>query len=221
MSPREDFKFLPILLDIDNQNILIVGGGKVAHRKVKTLLNYNLSITIISPDCIDELNNLAQNNPKINLIKDKYIKEYFNFKDFKLVFAATDDPRLNQEISEEAKSRGILANVVTSLEGNHFLMPAIIHKNDLQIAISSSGKSPLLARKLKESIEESVIPDINVSIEALAAIRKYVKAHYPDNYTLRKKIYNEVLNSPEALNSLNNGDIDIANLIQSIVGEQK
>lgn len=221
MSPREGFKFLPILLDIHNQNILIIGGGKVALRKVKTLLNYEVFLTIITPECIEELEDLANEHEQINLIKDKFLKEYFDYKEFKLVFAATDDPKINQQISSLAKERGILANVITSVEDNHFLMPAIIHKENMQIAISSSGKSPLMARKVKEAIEENIIPDLNVSTEALAAIRKYVKVNYPDNFSLRKKIYNKVLNSPDLIKQLSKSDSDIETLINSIVRELK
>ena len=220
MLHKETSKFLPVYLYVDGQNALVVGGGKVAARKISILQNYNLTIYVVSPQFsseVIELNNLRPNS--IQLINEEFNHKHLDIKPFVVVFATTDNHQLNVSIAKLAKEKGVIANLATSLEDNHFIMPAIIKKNDYQIAISTSGTSPLLAKIIKEELSNEFTPKLSAYSRILREIRKFMKEHHNDDFALRKKVYNKVLNSPDILNKLDSGSKSLEETLNLLIRE--
>lgn len=143
-------RFFPIILSLKEQRILVVGGGKVAARKIGKLLEADAQIEVVAPDLIPELEALARDK-KIIWKKMFYQTQLLN--GVTIVIAATSDSELNRRITVEARERRILVNTVNQAVDSDFIFPAQIRRGDLLIAISTSGTQPALARKIREEME--------------------------------------------------------------------
>lgn len=143
-----DKNFFPIFVDLKNKNILVVGAGKIAFRKVDTLLNYGANITIITRVIKEEkFLNLKNINIKIGEFEETLLDDKF------LVIAATDNPEFNRYIFELCNSKNILVNNITSKEEMNCRFASILETDEYQIGISAKGnpvKSKALKNKLKE-----------------------------------------------------------------------
>ena len=124
-------KFFPVSIDINNKNILVIGAGKIALRKVETLLNYNCNIIVITKDILEE----------------KFLENIF------LVVVATDNEALNKDISQLCMSNNILVNNITSKDDMNVRFASIYEKDDIQIAISANG-NPKKAIEIKNKIKD-------------------------------------------------------------------
>ncbi|MGD8408361.1 MAG: bifunctional precorrin-2 dehydrogenase/sirohydrochlorin ferrochelatase, partial [Thiohalophilus sp.] len=147
-------KFLPIFLDIRDKPCLVVGGGGIAARKVFLLLRAGAKVTVVSPQLCHEL------EEKDQLGEIQWIKRAFTDEDIEhqsLAIAATNNETVNSQIAELARSKNIPVNVVDHPELGTFTMPSIIDRSPVQIAISTGGASPVLARLLRSRLE-TVIP---------------------------------------------------------------
>ncbi len=147
--------FCPLHIDLNNQECLVIGGGKVAGRKVNTLLAYRAAVTVLSPDLSQELASLLEAG-KINYQADIYRPVYLEHKF--LVVCATADEVINRRAAEECISRGIPVNTVSDPEKCTFFLPAQLKKGPLTVTVSTAGKSPALARRLRDRIGESLDP---------------------------------------------------------------
>lgn len=143
--------YYPIFLNIQGKNCVVVGGGKVALRKVKMLLDCGANVTVISPKFLPELYRLAENED-IHLIHRDY--EIGDLEDATIVIAATDGKKINQRVADEAKTIGALVNVVDDLDHSEFIVPAFFRRGELTIAVSTSGMSPALAKKIRTILEQ-------------------------------------------------------------------
>ena len=132
-------KFFPVSIDINNKNILVIGAGKIALRKVETLLNYNCNIIVITKDILEEKFLELEKNNKIKILKNQEFEEKF-LENIFLVVVATDNEALNKDISQLCMSNNILVNNITS-------------KDDIQIAISAGG-NPKKAVEIKNKIKD-------------------------------------------------------------------
>ncbi len=143
--------FYPIFLNIRSRRCVVVGGGQVALRKVRTLLEHEANVELISPHLCSELNQLAGVG-EISVLRRGYragdLQEAF------IVIAATNDNDINLEIVEEARRTGVLVNVVDDAESSNFILPSYIRRGDVTIAISTAGRSPALARKIRTRLEK-------------------------------------------------------------------
>ena len=146
--------YLPIFLKVEDRPCLVVGGGKVAARKVSLLMRAGASITTVSPVLGDELRVLLEQGAIAHVARDFQDED---IDDCVLVIAATDDEAVNRSVSELANSRRIPVNVVDSPDLCSFIMPSIIDRSPVQIAVSTGGASPVLARLLRSRLE-SYIP---------------------------------------------------------------
>ena len=131
-------KFFPVSIDLNNKNVLVIGAGKIALRKIETLLNYNCNITVITKEILEEKFLELEKNNKIKIFKNQEFEEKF-LENIFLVITATDNEILNKEISQLCMSKNILVNNVTS-------------KDDIQIAISANG-NPKKAVEIKNKIK--------------------------------------------------------------------
>ena len=144
-------KFFPVSIDINNKNILVIGAGKIALRKVETLLNYNCNIIVITKDILEEKFLELEKNNKIKILKNQEFEEKF-LENIFLVVVATDNEVLNKNISQLCMSKNILVNNVTSKDDMNIRFASIYEKDDIQIAISANG-NPKKAVKIKNKIK--------------------------------------------------------------------
>lgn len=173
MSSKSDRKrvYYPAFLDITAKRCLVVGGGKVAERKVAMLLQFNAHVTVVGPVITRTLLKL-DNESKI-----EYFQRTYRAKDLDntaLVFACTDNSAINDKIKTEAARKKIPVNVVDNPDLCDFIVPSIIRKGDLTIAISTSGELPLLSKKLRQKIEELVTDDYLEYLHIIGEFRKHL-----------------------------------------------
>lgn len=164
-------KYYPLFADLNNKNVLVIGGGNVAERKVITLLKANADITVIAPQITKRINQFA-NKKKIILIKREFKSS--DIKNFWLVFAATDNIKVQQVIYKECEKKKIFLNIVDIPDYCSFIVPSIIKRGDLILAISTSGKSPALAKVLRKSLEKKFQRNWDVILNNLAKERKKI-----------------------------------------------
>ena len=185
--------FLPVFLQIRDQSCLVVGGGAVAARKVELLLQAGGRVTVVAPELGEALQSLYQAG------RIGYRSAAFSPADLEgclLVIAATDDPAVNRRVSELCQARAIPVNVVERPELCSFIMPAIIDREPVLIAVSTGGSSPVLARLLRGRLE-SLIPAAYGRLAALVAgFRERVKQRIP---ALQRRVFwEQVLQGPIA-----------------------
>ncbi|MET1253579.1 siroheme synthase CysG [Aliikangiella maris] len=169
--------YLPITVQMQGRRCLIVGGGEVAARKLKHLLKAQSQVVMLSPCFSTEVKEIAlKHADSVALIGETFVPEII--KDFYLVVAATDDKFVNRQVSIAAQKQNIWVNVVDDLELSTFIMPAVIDRSPLLIAVSSSGISPVLARKIREKIEWLLPRNLGSLLERLKDLRPKIKARF-------------------------------------------
>jgi len=185
---------LPIFIKLQSQHCLVVGGGVVATRKIKQLLTADAQVFVVASDIGDELKNINESG-EVHYIKQSYNEEHLEGK--QLVIAATNDRQLNTEIAEQAKTKGILVNVVDNPEAGNFILPSIIDRSPIVIAVSTSGVAPVLTKLLSTRIE-TIVPFSYGKLAALIGqFRSLVKEKIPDRKD-RRRFWENVLDGPIA-----------------------
>jgi len=162
-------KFYPMMVDLTGKRCLVVGGGAVAERKVALLVECGAEVDVVSPKATARLTALASSG-RIRLrrrpVRAADLSGAF------LVVVATDDPRVNREVAERARRAGGLVNVADDPAACSFLVPSVIRRGDLTVAISTGGGSPALARKLRQRLEQTVGPEYEAFVAALRLLRE-------------------------------------------------
>ncbi len=163
----------PILLKLKNKKILVVGGGKIAERKVIRLLKAEADISLTSPDITDGLQKFVDEK-KLVYNNRKFIKD--DLKNVFLVIAATNDKEVNHLIFRESEKNGILVNVVDEPDYCNFYVPSIIDRGDLSVSISTKGRSPAFARILRKKLEEYLPGELSKEVTLLGDLREEQKS---------------------------------------------
>ena len=145
-------KFFPVSIDLNNKNVLVIGAGKIALRKIATLLNYNCNITVITKEILEEKFLELEKNNKIKIFKNQEFEEKF-LENIFLVVVATDNEVLNKNISQLCMNKNILVNNITSKDDMNVRFASIYEKDDIQIAISANG-NPKKAIEIKNKIKD-------------------------------------------------------------------
>lgn len=145
-------KFFPVSIDLNNKNILVIGAGKIALRKVETLMSYNCNILVITKDILEEKFLELEKSNKIKILKNQEFEEKF-LQDIFLVIAATDNEVLNKNISQLCINKNILVNNITSKDDMNVRFASIYEKDDIQIAISANA-NPKKAIEIKNKIKD-------------------------------------------------------------------
>ncbi|AJE04463.1 precorrin-2 dehydrogenase/sirohydrochlorin ferrochelatase family protein [Geobacter pickeringii] len=184
--------FFPVNLNIRGRTATIVGGGGVACRKCHALLEGGARITIIAPRLDPSLGELRDQG-LLTHIQRPY--EPGDLAGAFLVFAATDSAAVNRTVAEEAASRGILVSLADSPALGTFTMPSVVRRGELLIAVSTGGKSPALARLIREQLEEEFGPEYAEALAILGAFREKLLTVSKDT-AYNKKIFNELAASP-------------------------
>jgi siroheme synthase-like protein len=183
------FPYYPIFLDIENRNVVIIGGGEVCARKAETMLRYGARVTIVSPEFTAEIEQWA-NDAKLTIQRKRY--EVSDIEDAHIIIASTDDTAVNEQIAADARARRIPVNVVDVTHLCEFIVPAIIEKDGIQIAISTGGKSPAVARTLKEDLNRTVGPEYSEVNDLLGSLRDSAKATLPTDVD-RKQFFDGII----------------------------
>lgn len=171
------------MIDLKNKNIKIIGGGRVALRKATNFLQFGAKVTIIALKINEEFYNLEKQNNNLKIIKDSYNKEYL--KDAFLVIAATCNRKVNNHIYNYCQGNHILCNIVDSIKESSFIVPSIVKRGDLVIGVSTTGKSPNLASKIKKELELKYGTEYKEYLDVLGQIRNKVKKIYKNDYEKR------------------------------------
>jgi precorrin-2 dehydrogenase/sirohydrochlorin ferrochelatase len=183
----------------------VVGGGSVAERKVLSLLACGAKVKVVSPSLTPTLQDLASKG-KINYRRGTF--EIADLENMFLVIAATDRDEVNHRIATEAMARNMLVNVVDDPPYGNFYVPAVLRRGSLQIAISTDGKSPLLARKIKEELEERYGPEYGILVDLLGEIRHDILNKITDPRKRRELL--EAIVDDETLQLLAGGELEKA-----------
>lgn len=172
-------RYYPINLDIQNRSCLVVGGGVVATRKVATLLQCGARVTVVSPETTDTLQSMV-NSGGITLIKRPYRAQ--DLEEMFLVIGATDNKVLNRQIYQDAEKSGRLCNIADQPDLCNFILPSIVNRGDLILAISTSGKSPAFAKKLRKDLEKVYGDEYVLFLQLMGAVREKLlsRTHAPE-----------------------------------------
>ncbi len=183
--------YYPIFLDLENRPVLVVGGGAVAERKVASLVETGARVTVVSPEVTPELQKLA-NAGAVALRRRGFLPA--DLEDSILVITATDDAALQSEIAALAESNNIPVNTVDQPELCTFIVPAIVRRGDITVAISTSGSSPSLAAVLRARIEGIVTNDIARVAAVMRSVRAEVHQRFPQSEQ-RKRVFDSIIDS--------------------------
>lgn len=177
----------PIFLKMNKIQTLIVGGGNVGLEKLTFLLKSspNSNVVMVAPFFKDEVKILAKEF-NVTLILKTYNEAFLCDKD--LVIAATDNLEVNQQIYKDAKRRNVLINVADTPELCDFYLGGIVTKGNVKVAISTNGKSPTTAKRLREFFEEVLPDDVNILVENLNTYRKTLKGSFEQKVMALNKI---------------------------------
>lgn len=206
-------KYYPVFLDIADKKCIVVGGGEVAARKVKRLLDCGAHVYVISPELNLELAALKKDQ-RISHIPSAY--ESKDIHGAALVIGATDDEKTNLAISRDAREKGIAVNIVDDPQKCDFILPSIVERGDLLIAVSTCGNSPALARHLREELEARYGGEYAVFLRIMGGLRVQMKKN-----TGAGKSWFETLISSGILELIRKKDWEkVKNTVFEITGEE-
>lgn len=168
--------YYALSLNLTGRKCLVVGGGRVAERKVKSLLECNAKVTVVSPEATDILKELAQAG-KIGYEAREYCED--DLEQVFVAISATDSQELNRKVAQDCFARNIPINVVDDPEYCSFIVPAVVRRGDLTISISTGGKSPALAKKIRQELEQQYGNEYAILLEYLGRARELVLAQVP------------------------------------------
>jgi precorrin-2 dehydrogenase / sirohydrochlorin ferrochelatase len=200
-----------LLLDLklEGKTIIVVGGGSEAYRKTGSFVDSGATIWIISKDFSEDIQNLAKAK-KVALVKTE-IKNAQTFVDSlnpnpDILLAVTNNSALNLELIKAAKKLGCFVYSVDNPALSDFILPAVAHIGDVKIAVSTSGKSPAMARLLRERIEKLITPEDLLEIELQNKMRDTLKKQVVDSKERSKLLY-EMLNNDKIKHALKQGNL--------------
>ena len=166
---------LPIFINVRQNPFLVIGGGDIALRKINLLIKAQAKVDCLSPLFCEGITNLSQNGD-VNLIQKRF--ESDDIKDYAIIIASTDDSSVNALISKSAKKARIPVNVVDSPELSSFIMPSIVDRSPVIIAVSSAGRAPVLARIIRAKLETVIPSAYGVLAEIAGEYRQKVKDRF-------------------------------------------
>lgn len=197
------FGLYPINVDLTNRDVLVVGGGPVAARKMAGMLGSGARITVVAPEVSAELDEIARGEA-VSILRRRYQASDLEGK--WLAIAATDAPELNRAVSADAACAHVFCNVVDQPALCSFQVPAVFRRGLLQIAISTGGASPALAKRIRIELEGRYGPAYGRLLEALLKFREHLQRKYPEDQTRRRHLLESFLDSVASDLSSKDGD---------------
>ena len=209
-------QYYPVSLDIKNRKCLVVGGGGVGTRKVMTLIDCDAKVTVVSPDVRGKLLELADRGL---IILEKRPYRETDLDGMFLVIGTTDDEELNRQISMDAEKLNMLCNIADHPEVCNFILPSIVNRGDLTISISTSGKSPALAKRLRIELEEQFGNEYAEFLRLMGAIRKKLlsQKHEPEAH---KHLFEKLISGGLLDMIRGNRKDEIDSLLCEVLGEE-
>lgn len=198
-------KCYPISLNIEDRLCLVVGGGQVAERKARSLLECGAKVRLVSPAVTGGLRELAGEG-RVEYIEDTYRKEHL--EGAFLVIGATGSDEVNARVSADSMEKGLLVNVVDDPPRGNFYVPAVVRRGPLQIAVSTDGKSPLLSRKIKDQLEEIFPGGYGEVVSLIGRIREKVIRETGDHREKERRMAS--LLDGGTMSLLKEGKLDLA-----------
>lgn len=186
-------QLFPIFLKLDQLTTLLVGAGNVALEKLQSVLSNspNTPVTIVAPQVHSEVDKILSLFPKCRIIQRNFRKSDLRGK--RLVICATDDSELHKQIKVLAQKRGILVNVADTPVLCDFYLGSIVQKGSLKIAISTNGKSPTIAKRLKEAMENMIPEEMEEVLDNLQIVRKNIKGSFREKVKRLNELTKELV----------------------------
>ncbi|WCE31073.1 precorrin-2 dehydrogenase/sirohydrochlorin ferrochelatase family protein [Vibrio sp. SCSIO 43137] len=185
-------QYFPLFYNLTNKPVLVVGGGEVASRKVDMLVRAGADVTIVSPQVTPFLQDLISRK-QCRWIEGVYNKEHQS--GMVQVWATTDDKPLNHLVHKNAKSDGIMVNVVDDKPYCDFITPSMVNRGRIQVAISSGGASPVLVRRIRETIETSLAQNLELIADFAMDKREDVQSRF-SSVSQRRVFWQNFFDSP-------------------------
>jgi precorrin-2 dehydrogenase / sirohydrochlorin ferrochelatase len=178
-------KYYPVFWDVQDKKCVVVGGGEVAARKVKRLLACGAAVSVVSPQLSPEFISLKAEKAIEHIAAD-YNARYI--AGAALIIGATDNEEINAAISRDARNLGIPVNIVDDPQKCDYILPSIVERGDLVIAVGTGGKSPALARYLREELESRYGVEYELLLNILGRLRPQMK-----NYAMGRKWFDSLI----------------------------
>jgi len=201
--------YLPLFVNVTNRRCLLVGAGVVAARRLRWLLEAGANVTVVAPDINDEVRALCTGRSEIRVRRF----EPDDVIGVLLAIAATDDSAVNRAVYDAANKRGVLVNTVDDATLSSVIFPSIVKRDPVIVAVSTGGRSPTLARRVRSLLEMRLPARLGMAADVLDRWRSRVKLDIPD-VASRRRFWDEVLDGPAA-NAMYDGNIDLAD---SLIG---
>ena len=178
----------PIMINLESKEITVIGGGNIAYRKTKNFVDFGYPVKVISSHFNEKFKNLED---KVELITDSYKEKYI--ENSFIVVAATNNHDINKSIGLYCAKKNKLVNVVDNKNLSSYIVPSVVKRGDLLIGVSTSGKSPSLASKIKKDLEKVYDDSYEEYINLLGEIRNKILKKYDDPIK-KKQLLNEIIN---------------------------
>ena len=183
--------FYPVYLNLNGKRVVVVGGGEVAERKVESLLDSGALVVVISPRVTSSLSALADQK-RIELKRRRFTRG--DCAEAALVFSATDDPAVSRAVYKDATRLGIFVNTADQPALCSFIMPAVVRRGNIGVAISTGGTSPALAARLRGKISRVIGPEYARLAELLSRARSEIRDRVSDERD-RRELHYRILDS--------------------------
>jgi siroheme synthase-like protein len=195
-------QLFPVFLKLNNLHTVLVGGGNVGLEKLTALLNNSpaAAVTIISKDFLPQVHTLVAGYPLVNVIQKSFADTDLDTAD--IVIAATNDSDLNKYVRQSAHDRKLLINVADKPELCDFYLGSIVQKGDLKIAISTNGKSPTIAKRLKEVLNQSLPGELDITLQQMSEVRNTLSGDFTHKVKELNRV-TEILLGPKKAPSTN------------------
>ena len=207
---RRSMQHLPIFLNLDQQPCLVVGGGGVAERKVSLLRRAGARVSVVAPELNDALTGMYERR-EIDWHVGVFTAEFL--RDQRIVVAATDDREVNRAVADAANRAGIFCNAVDDLEASTFILPAIVDRSPVTIAIGTGGNAPVLAQQLKSRIEAWLPARIGVLAQRAGRWREIVQRRFT-TLNERRRFWQRFFDGPIAEHILANRNREAEKLVR-------
>jgi uroporphyrin-III C-methyltransferase/precorrin-2 dehydrogenase/sirohydrochlorin ferrochelatase len=215
MTPLADRAYFAAFLDLRDRAAVVVGGGEIGEGKVEALLRSGARVTVVSPVVAERLAQWSRNGTIVHVTKRF---EPQDLAGAAIAIAATDDPVANAAVAKAARSRGIPVNVVDDASQSTFIMPAVIDRGPVQIAVSTGGASPVVATRIA-SLISGAVPGSYGRLAALAReYRAAAKGRFPD-IAVRRQFWERVVDGPIGRKALEGADEEARAMLERELGK--
>lgn len=193
-NPNIKNRLFPVFLKLEELNVLLVGGGNVGLEKLSAMLNNSpdSTVTVVADMFRDDIREYVKDYPKVTLVERRF--DFIDLNDKDLVILATDNPDLHASIKRVTVERHILCNVADTPDLCDFYLGSIVQKGDLKIGISTNGKSPTMAKRMREFLDDIIPENIQQLLDNLREIRMSIKGDFQEKIRVLNQVTESMVN---------------------------